>query len=108
MNVCFLQVNVRRFAPRDPTVVQGQLLGAADAKNRDQARLNAMHIDVLAGGQGFHDPSLDSIVWQSFQPQTTNEVIRMYYVGLCQCFIVLLILLCFLILSFVCGKQPTG
>ena len=40
MDVCFLQVNVRRFAPRDPTVVQGQLLEAADAKNRDQARLS--------------------------------------------------------------------
>ena len=58
MNGCFLQVNVRRFAPRDPTVVQGQLLEAADAKNRDQARWSVMHINVLVSVQRFHDPSL--------------------------------------------------
>jgi len=73
-----------------------------------------MHINVLVSVQRFHDPSLhpsnwkhSAAIWQSFQPQTTNEVIRMYYVGLCSV-LLLLILLCFLILAFVCGKQPRG
>ena len=98
MNVSFLQVNVRRSAPRDPTVVQGQLLEAADAKNRDQARWSVMHIDVLVSGQGFHDPCLDSIasfslkaqcgyLFNIFQPQTTNEVIRCYAYALCRYYV---------------------
>ena len=41
--------------------MQGQLLEAADAKNRDQAHLSVMHIDVAVSGPGFHDPSLDLI-----------------------------------------------
>ena len=88
MNVSFSQVNVRRFAPR-ATVVQGQLLEAADAKNKDQARWSVMHIDVLVSGQRFYDPCLDSIasfslkaqcgyLFNIFQPQTTNEVIGCY------------------------------
>ena len=89
--------------------MQGQLLEAADAKNRDQARLSVMHIDVAVSGPGFHDPSLDLLASSFsskaqrgclFNPRQRMKLLIVIESGF-------IVLLCVLILS-VCGTQPKG